>query len=120
VLFGTVSDTLATSVIYKQVTRGLLYRARYRVRNVIGWSSYSPIGYLRAASRPKAPSAPIYIAATSTTITVQLGRSLDDGGAVVQTYELWIDAGDLASDFSQVASYTGLETSFVIDQAIET
>lgn len=75
VIFGTVADTLATRSIYKQVERGLLYRTRYRVRNAIGWSDYSPIGYLRAASPPYAPPAPAFVAATADTITVKLDRS---------------------------------------------
>lgn len=120
ILFGTVSDTLSTSLLYKQLTRGLLYRARYRVRNAIGFSDYSPIGYLRAAARPAAPPAPTFVAATADTITVTLGRSLENHGAVISSYELWIDGGELTSAFTQVTSYMGMETNFVIDRAIET
>jgi len=120
VLYGTISDTLSTSLIFKQVTRGLLYRARYRVRNAIGFSDYSPIGYLRAASRPSAAPSPKFLAATANTITIALEPSIDNHGAVISAYELWIDEGDLSSSFSKVTSYTGMETSFVIDRAIET
>lgn len=102
------------------MTRGLVYRTRYRLRNAIGWSAYSPIGYLRAATRPLAPPAPGFVAATANTITVKLGRSQDNGGAEISAYELWIDDGDLLSTFVKVVSYTGLETSFVIDKGTET
>lgn len=83
VLFGTVSDTLTTSILSKDVERGLLYRARYRVRNAIGWSGYSPIGYLRAAGRPQFPPAPSYVSATADTMTIKLGLSTNDEGAVI-------------------------------------
>ena len=55
-LYGDVDDTLSLSTIHKNVTRGLLYRTRYRVRNVIGWSAYSPTGHLLAASVPEKPN----------------------------------------------------------------
>jgi hypothetical protein len=119
-LYGVESDTLATTYTYRNVTRGLIYRARYRVRNAIGWSDYSPMGYLKAAIRPSAPPAPGFIAATANSIMVKLGRSEDNGGAEISAYELWIDGGELLSQFSKVASYSGLEASFVIDRAVET
>jgi hypothetical protein len=120
VLFGTISDTLSTSFTLKNVTRGRVYRARYRVRNAIGFSDYSPIGYLLAASKPSAPPAPIFVAATSSTISIKLGPSLDNHGSVISAYELWADNGDLSSAFAKLESYTGVQTTFTIDQAIET
>lgn len=119
-LYGTISDTLATTFTFRPTQRGRLYRARYRVRNAIGWSGYSPISYLRAAMRPRAPSAPKFVAATANTITITLAPSQDDGGAVITAYELWVDEGDLNSQFTKVTSYTGLETTFILDAAVET
>ena len=49
-LYGDIVDTMILSFVYKKVERGLQYRARYRARNVIGWSDYSPIGFLLASS----------------------------------------------------------------------
>jgi hypothetical protein len=54
-LYGETVDTMSLSTLYKNVTRGLSYRARFRARNVIGWSDYSPIGFLLAATVPEAP-----------------------------------------------------------------
>jgi len=48
-LYGVVGDTMVLSTVYKNVTRGQLYQTRYRARNAIGWSEYSPIGHLLAA-----------------------------------------------------------------------
>jgi hypothetical protein len=61
---------MVLSFIYKEVKRGMLYRVRYRSRNIIGWSDYSPIAYLLASSAPSSPPAPRYIAATSQTISI--------------------------------------------------
>ena len=52
VLYGLESDTLSLSFVYREVKRGFIYRARYRVRNAIGWSDYSPVSSLLAASPP--------------------------------------------------------------------
>ena len=73
--------------------RGVLYRCRYRVRNSIGWSGYSPIGYLLAASVPFAPEAPTYYAATDSSISIRIEKVMDNGGAPVISHELWIDDG---------------------------
>jgi hypothetical protein len=60
---------------------------------VNGLSQYSPIGFLLAASPPSSPAAPKFVAATLTTITLQLENSLDNGGAPITAYQLWIDDG---------------------------
>ena len=57
-LFGDEVNSLTTSTDYAGVEKGNVYRVRYRVRNAVGWSDYSPIGYLRAADRPSAPLTP--------------------------------------------------------------
>lgn len=41
--------------ITERVVKGTVYRLRYRVKNAIGWSEYSPIAYIQAASKPIAP-----------------------------------------------------------------
>lgn len=69
-LYGETVDTMSLSILYKNVSRGLLYRARYRARNVIGWGDYSPIGFLLAASVPEAPSQAEYNGATDSSISL--------------------------------------------------
>ena len=96
------------------MVKGLVYRVRYRVRNAVGWSDYSPIGYLRVADKPDAPPVPQFVEATSSTILLALQPSADDGGASIDRYEIWIDDGDLG-DFSKVEGYDGFSTSFSID-----
>lgn len=63
-LYGIDTNTLSTTfTISSGIVRGRTYRVRYRARNVVGFSSYSPIGYLIAASKPLAPSAPKFVSA---------------------------------------------------------
>jgi hypothetical protein len=60
---------------------------------VIGWSGYSPIGFLLAAKVPSQPAAPRYNGATTTTMSLLLSKSLDNGGSPITSHELWIDDG---------------------------
>jgi hypothetical protein len=49
-LLGATSDTLSTQYILAEAAmRGRVYRSRFRVRNAVGWSDYSPITQTRAA-----------------------------------------------------------------------
>jgi hypothetical protein len=81
-VYGTLSDSLSLQYAFVSgVRRGLVFRARYRARNVNGWGEYSPIGYILAAVKPDAPPAPVFISATSTTITLNLWPSLENGGS---------------------------------------
>lgn len=45
-----------------------MYRFRFRVRNVNGWSSFSPISYIKAATKPERPPAPVFKLADDTKI----------------------------------------------------
>lgn len=70
-MYGVDTYTLTlTYTVAQGITRGNTYRARYRARNAAGWSGYSPIGYLLAAVVPDAPSAPVFISASQTNITL--------------------------------------------------
>lgn len=81
----------------------------------MGWSGYSPITYTRAASPPTAPpEAPKIAQATSTTISLVLTRSEDNGGSPITAHEVWIDDGALG-DFVEVTSYDGSSLLFTID-----
>jgi hypothetical protein len=64
VLYGDLVDTMILAFTYRPAERGIIYRARYRCRNVIGWSDYSPVGYLLAAKVPARAEAPVYSSAT--------------------------------------------------------
>jgi len=93
------------------VNRGDLFRARYRVKNIIGWTDYSPIGYILAAVPPSQPPQPAIVTASSTLIQIQIFPSVDDGGSSITSYELLRDDGHLGA-FSPIASYDGLSSTF--------
>jgi hypothetical protein len=57
------------------LTTGLIYRLRYRVLNLVGWSSYSPVLFALVASEPSAPRSPYLIRSTSSQITLGLFES---------------------------------------------
>ena len=99
---GFLTDYLKHEfTLTNNIVKGTLYRLRYRALNKIGWGSYSPIAYVRAANIPEAPLQPSYVSSTSTTITISLPRSLDDGGSPISSYKLWVDEGD---DFTSAFS----------------
>lgn len=90
------------------------------MRNAVGWSDYSPIGYLRTADVPSAPPAPTTVSASSTEIALVLYPSADRGGAEITGYELWIDDGALGESFTRIESYDGKSQNFVMELALET
>lgn len=56
---GYVSDFLLLEfLITNGINKATVYRLRYRSRNIIGWSDYSPIAYILAANVPVAPLSP--------------------------------------------------------------
>lgn len=92
-IFGDVADTLSTTATYFGAVQSRVYRVRYRVKNAVGWSDYSVMGYIRAADVPDAPPAPIVTNVSSTQITVALLPTTERNGAEIEGYELWIDDG---------------------------
>jgi Fibronectin type III domain len=49
--------------------------------NYVGWSAFSPTMFALVAVAPSAPAKPELIAATQSTITLQLYQSLNSGGS---------------------------------------
>lgn len=57
---------------------------------------------------PQAPSAPAYSSSTSTTITLTLSETTDNGGSQVTEYKLFRDGGDLSTDIvTEITAYDG-------------
>ena len=58
-LVGETSDYLRLwYTVTSNITKGTLYRFRYRARNDIGWGPYSNYGFILAATVPSPPPAP--------------------------------------------------------------
>ena len=102
------------------MTKGLVYRVRYRARNAVGWSDFSPYGYLRAADVPSPPPQPSIVSTSATEITFTLYPTEERGGAEITGYELWIDDGELSETFTKIDSYDGTSQSFTLTTALET
>ena len=76
--FVIVSNNVNDGGFYYNITRGSTYRFMYRAQNVIGWSNYSPISYIRAATIPSAPQPISHVSSTSTSITINIAPCLDN------------------------------------------
>lgn len=82
-----------TYTVYSGISEGSTYRFRYRSLNSVGWSDYSPITYIMAASVPEKPAAPQLAAVTSTGITLSLSPALEDGGSPITQHKIFRDDG---------------------------
>lgn len=99
-------DSLATDYsISAGIQPGGLYRFRYRARNVNGWSGWSSLSYIRAASVPARPPRPLLLSVDATTIRVQLVRASHDGGSAILGYELYRNQGSGTVDFINVTTF---------------
>jgi len=58
-IHGYQVDTLTLSAtVQDNIQTGLTYAFRYRVKNLYGWSQFSPVVHILAASVPEAPAKP--------------------------------------------------------------
>lgn len=73
-LIGGSKDSLETTfTISTGITEGGIYRFRFRSRNVNGWSLFSDIRYIKAATIPQRPPAPLLLSSTDASLTLKLG-----------------------------------------------
>jgi len=66
------------------------YRARYRALNSIGWSLFSEPGYLKVAKAPAAPLKPVLFSVDETHISIEILKSVNNFGAVIEGYEIHV------------------------------
>lgn len=98
------------------VTKGQYYRFRYRASNSVGWGDFSAQAFILAGQVPDSPPAPEYTSSTSTSITMSLSQTLDDGGDPVTGYKLYRDAGDdFTSGWTELTNYDGSSSSYAAD-----
>jgi len=80
-VIGSTKHSLETEFIYSEnISKGAIFRFRYRCLNANGWSDFSPITHLKAATTPGRPPRPQFISADSQKVTMQLFESDNDGG----------------------------------------
>jgi hypothetical protein len=119
-LIGEAEFNLDTTfTISKNITSGGIYRFTYRAKNVNGWSPFSPVTNIKAATRPQRPPAPTFQSATSTSVTINMFRSSEDGGDLIINYQLWRNAGGSSTTYVQVTSYNGVSMSCTLSVAAD-
>lgn len=104
-----------TFTVFAGISEGVTYRFRYRSVNSVGWSQYSPITYIMAASIPEKPAAPALAAVSSTGITLSLSLAEEDGGSPITGHRIFRDDG---ADFTantygtELTNYDGTSTLY--------
>jgi len=84
---------LRAFTITNGIVKGRTYRFIYRVKNHIGWTEFSPITYILAASVPMKPPAAKVISTSDTSIVLQVFEPSDNGGSIVTKYDLFMNGG---------------------------
>lgn len=97
------------------IFRGRQYRLRYRALNFNGWGPFSEIGYIKAATVPSIPPAPVLYGSTASTITLLIVPPTDDGGVIITIYKLWFDTLQTIPGYQ--LAYTGSSTSVTLNAA---
>ena len=63
------------------------------MRNRIGWTVFSPMTYILAASVPIKPPSPKVLATADNQIDLEVFEPLDNGGSIVTKFEVYMDSG---------------------------
>lgn len=101
---------------------GYTYRLRFRAKNINGWSDYSPITSILAASKPDSPYAPpTLVSSTSTTITLSFTPSIQANGSPIISngYKLYQDGGTLSSSYTAITGYNGQSSTYTVTGLIQ-
>jgi len=114
VLGNSTELSLSRSYAAEGLTQGSVYRFRYRVRNSLGWSGYSPSASLLVAGVPQRPDRPRVEATSSSGISLSFREAQDNGGSPVLSYALYVRA-EASQDYRLVATYDGESMAHVLD-----
>lgn len=105
-LGGDFASLRTVMTVTDNIVAGQYYRFRYRCQNQNGFSDFSDIIYILAAEVPEKPKAPKLLAATATSIELQFFKPVDNGGAEVTLFELFINDGTDDEPASLVTAYS--------------
>lgn len=73
------------------INPGTTYLFRYRVMNDFGWSDFSPVTAIAAASVPSSPPKPVVVSVSSTQVQLSFSQPSFDGGSPLSKYELYVN-----------------------------
>jgi hypothetical protein len=82
--------------------------------NTNGWSQYSPITHIKAATIPQRPPAPVLESSTAISVTLNLFETQLDGGEIITEYELFVNGGGSSFDFAKIMTYDGFATTHTV------
>jgi len=89
----SVISLLRSFTITEGILKGHTFRFKYRVRNQIGWTDWSPVTYILAASVPIKPPAAKIITSSDSQLVLEVFEPTDNGGSIVTKYSLYMDSG---------------------------
>jgi hypothetical protein len=112
-----VNNNLALSYKVLNLVASKTYDMRYRARNLYGWSEYSPVKGLLVAMVPLKPQPPVFVAATDSTITVNLNLNTQNQGADIIAHE--VSASTDGVTYTPLTSYDGVSSVFTLDKIID-
>jgi hypothetical protein len=97
-----------TQYTFLEPVRGQIYRFRYRVRNIRGWSDYSDITYAIVSTKPDPPPKPSFTSGTDTQVQLSLDTTPDNKGIPISSLRLELSVGsDFSATYSEVTTYDG-------------
>jgi hypothetical protein len=106
--------------VTQNITKGRSFRFMYRAKNAVGWSPFSAVSTVLAATVPSAPKAPYFLSFSDSTLRIVVPRSSSDGGDTISTYELWVDAGDdFTSTFTKLTGYSNNQMVYLATQQVD-
>ena len=116
---GCEEDSLLLSHSVQSLSTASTYSFRYKARNQYGWSDYSEAASLLVATEPATPSsAPSFVSATDTSLTVSLDTaSVENHGSPILEFSLEVSGG--ATDYAAVSTYDGLSPTHTLDKDAE-
>lgn len=118
-LLGFNDESLKTTftVESEKIVSGGIYRFRYRTMNTNGWSQFSPITHIKAATIPQRPPAPVLKSSAADSITLSLFETQLDGGEIIVEYELFVNGGAASTDWTKILTYDGFAATHTLTVA---
>lgn len=87
--------------------------------NVNGWSDFSDLSHLKAATIPQRPNRPDFVTSTADSITLYFYESTQDGSQPILLHELFVNEGYGSTDYHKVENYDGASTTYTLMAGVD-